>query len=224
MFSRSVMFTSVLVVVFFSTVASSFAQSTKEVNVRSLDNPAFSAFQSSGIVNIGPGFAGVFGVPVAEVPEGTRLVIEYVSVICATPAGTAVNNASVGVTQLFGSGGSVSRQFQIPLRDQGVDAFSGGPNLVGALSTRLYADRGLGAGGIGVTAGAVRSTGMGNTACFFSIDGHLVALSADSLVSNPPATSADGAELQELILPYRGVLQEEALSPPEGTVVKLKTP
>lgn len=193
-----------------------------EVDVRRLDNPALTAFQSSGTVNVTEGFVGVFGPPIAEVPEGTRLVVEYASVLCDTPAGNSVGSASLSVTERTSSGGTISRSFQIPLNDQGAGGFSDS-NFVGGLSTRLYADRGL--GGIGVSGGVLRASGSGDTNCFFSISGHTVPLDSSSgTLSTQAARAAGTMSMQELILPYTGRLPKEALQPPDGTVVKLLAP
>lgn len=189
------------------------------VDVHDLDNPAFSSFQDSGTVTIDPGFGGVFGSPLADPPPGTRMVIEYVSVRCSTPPGSAINVASVGVTERTSPTSTISRTFQIPVHDQGVDGF-GSANFVGGQTVRLYSDAGL--TGSGVTAGAVRSSGTGTSVCFFSVMGHIVPLPPPGPVNVPVGASLSKPEPQELILPYTGVLSPEALNPPDGTVVKLE--
>jgi len=143
--------------------------------VKDVENPALTPFQSSGTVTIDPGFGGVFGTPVASIEEGQRLVVEHVSANCNSPSGNAVTSVSVGITMLTSPSSSVSRTFQIPIRYQGTASF-GGPTYVGSLATRLYADRGLGSSGVGVTGGVLRETGTGSSSCFISISGHTVTL------------------------------------------------
>jgi hypothetical protein len=189
------------------------------VDIHSLDNPAFTAFQNSATVALEPGYAGVFGTPLADPPAGTRMVIDYVSVQCQTPPRTSINSAVVGATELVTPTLALGRTFQIPLRDQGVDVF-GNAIFVGGLSVRLYSDPAL--FGSGVTAGALRSTGTGTSTCFFTIMAHVVPLPPGGTVNASVGASLSKTEPRELILPYTGLLPPEALSPPDGTVVKLE--
>lgn len=143
--------------------------------VRDVENPARTPFQGSGNVTVDPGFGGVFGTTVADVPEGERLVIEHVSVSCTSASGNPVTSASLAVTQRTSPSSSISRSFQIPIRYQGNSSF-GGDTYVGSLTTRFYADRGFSSSGGGVSGGVLRATGSGSSSCFFAISGHTVAL------------------------------------------------
>jgi hypothetical protein len=154
---------------FLSTVA--FAQ-TRPAIVRDVENPALSPFTASATLTISPGYAGAFGSPLAEVPDGMRLVIEHVSVICRNTVSNPIVSASISVTERT-SIGSVSRPFQVPLGYQG-NASIGGYTYVGSLSTRLYSDRGISGGG--VTMGADRTSGDGTGSCSFAISGHTISL------------------------------------------------
>lgn len=188
------------------------------VAVQSLDNPAFTAFQSGNTVIVPEGFVGVLGTDIAEVPEGTRLVIEYASVLCDTPLGNTVGIASLGATQRTSPSSSINRTFQIPLNNQGAGGFSAS-NFVGGLSTRIYSDRGLFSGG--VTGNVLRASGTGETTCFFSIAGYTVPLGGSSTeVALASATEPP----EELVLPYTGQLPLEAFQSLDGTVVYLQAP
>ena len=137
--------------------------------VRDVENPARTPVADSGTTTVDPGFVGVFGTPIAEVPENTRLVVEYVSVSCTTNAGNPVVVTSLGVVEAVASG-TITRNFQIPIQYQGTGAF--GAVYVGALATRLYADRGF--SGVGVISAVQRANGTGTTSCTFSVSGHTV--------------------------------------------------
>jgi hypothetical protein len=137
------------------------------------DNPARNPFAASETVTVGASFAGVFNTPIADVPEGRRLVIEYVSVRCFSPAGNPIVETLVGVTETLDNG-STTRSFEVPVRYQGDSPF-GGPTYVGALATRLYSDPG-GLSGGGVTAGVQRENGTGEAACTFAISGHTISV------------------------------------------------
>ncbi|MCB1863161.1 MAG: hypothetical protein H6964_09910 [Chromatiaceae bacterium] len=137
--------------------------------VRDVENPARTPLADSGTTTVDPGFVGVFGTPIAEVPVNTRLVIEFVSVSCTTDAGNPVTVTSLGIVEAV-SGGTITHNFQIPIRFQGTGAF--GSVYVGALATRLYADRGI--GGVGVISSVQRTNGTGTTNCSFSVSGHTI--------------------------------------------------
>lgn len=141
--------------------------------VRDVENPARTAFQTNGTINISVGFAGVLNSPIYEVPAGTRAVIEFISARCNSPSGNPIVQVQLGVTELTSGGGSTTRSFQVPVQFQGTDPFSG-PLYIGGLVTRLYSDRGLSGGG--VTGGVIRANGTGTGACFFTLSGHLISL------------------------------------------------
>jgi hypothetical protein len=150
--------------------ASAFAQYSTPV--RDVENPARTPFASSGTVTVDPGFAGVFGTPIADVPANKRLVVEYVSVTCSTPAGNEPNQVSVGATLAVSGGGTITRSYQIPIQPQGDPASP--TRFVGGLQTTLYADRQIGGGG--VSGNVLRETGTGTTTCSFSLNGHLISI------------------------------------------------
>ena len=153
-------------------LATTAQAATYSTPVRDVENPARSSFQASAIITMDPPFAGVFGTPLYDVPNGMRAVIEFASARCSSPSGNPIVQVVVQVAELTSGGGSIARNFEVPISYQGTDAFSG-PLYVGALTTRLYADRTIGGG---VTAGASRASGSGNGNCSVAISGYLVAL------------------------------------------------
>lgn len=137
--------------------------------VRDVENPARTPYASSGTTTVDPGFVGVFGTPIATVPTGKRLVVEFASVSCTTDSGNPVTVTSLGIVQRV-STGTITRNFQIPIQSQGSGAF--GAVYVGALATRLYADPGL--SDVGVITSVQRTNGTGTTNCSFSVSGHTI--------------------------------------------------
>ena len=140
--------------------------------VRDVENPARTPFAASGTVTVGPGFAGVFGTPIADVPQNTRLVVDYVSVSCSSPVGNAPTLVSVGATLASSGGGTITRNYQIPIQPQG--NLASPTTFAGCLQTTLYADRQIGGGG--VSGNVLRETGSGTTTCSFTLNGHLISL------------------------------------------------
>ena len=139
--------------------------------IRDVENPARSPFRASATINVAAGFAGVLHSPLASIPENRRLVIETVSVRCASAVGNNIVYSDIRVTERVGLG-STGHVFQVPIRFQGTDPFSG-PTWVGVLSSRIYSDAGLG-GFASVNGGVIRETGTGTAFCTYSISGYTI--------------------------------------------------
>ncbi len=141
--------------------------------VRDVENPARTPFWASATVNIPGGFAGVLNSPIATIPDNKRLVIEQVSVRCATQTGNIVR-VDLNVTERTGPSATASRNFSIPVGFQGDDPFAG-RTFVGGISSRIYSDAGiLGSGG--VTGGVIRDNGTGTGFCAYAISGYTITI------------------------------------------------
>jgi hypothetical protein len=162
-------------------------------------DPAQTFFNASGDLVIPEGMVFVIMAPLATVPEGQRAVIEQASVVCTGPVGNPVIDARIGLTRLTGPDTFTKIPFPLPLQLQGTHPLNG-PTYVGSLSTRLYSDPGLIDGGI--TMGAVRENGVGESSCFFTISGYNVVVD-ESTATPASAGSVDSAVSQEaVVIPY----------------------
>jgi hypothetical protein len=135
------------------------------LGVVALDDPAFQPFQHAALAVIQPGFAG--GSATFTVPDGKRLVIEYVSFNIPLANGQAVLGVSVDVVN--------SNANQIPIRHEipvlYTVADSSFLRSIGASATRLYADPGS-----TVTIRAARSGSTGQDIAPVNVSGYLVDL------------------------------------------------
>lgn len=188
------------------------------VQTTAATNEVAGTFQAEATVEMTSNFVAVFWVPVVDVPDGYRAVVEFVSVTCNVPTGPAIS-AGISVTKLTSPSTSVSRRFQVPLSYHGNDPFEG-PTYIGSLMTRLYADRNVTGGGI--TAFATRESGTGTAYCYVNINGRFLPIPPNEALTATPAVSSP---VQEIVVPYTpGPPPPEVLNPPPGTVVKVMGP
>ena len=117
-------------------------------------------FQASTTAPFAPNVL-VSDVNLVTVPQGKRLVIEYISALGVVPTGQRVRvNIRIITSGRFGT-------HALPLIPQG--SFSGFDNFSASLPVRLYADPGT-----LVSGEASRDAGTGNGSLTLSISGYLV--------------------------------------------------
>jgi len=138
--------------------------STTPVPVRDIDNPARQPFQIEQIATIRN--AESSWAEFVAVPIGKRLVIEYVSVFIALPAGQKPTLVGVATTlNQIGAGHSFGAMF-LAADIVGRDVF----NI--SQQTRLYSDPGASS----VNFFVERNASSGEAEIFFSVSGYLVDL------------------------------------------------
>lgn len=167
-FSRLMMVNAVALMLAFMAVPAMAQFSTP---VRDVENPARTPFRASATINIANGFSGVLNSPIATIAENQRLVIEQVSVRCATASGNIVR-VDLTVTQRTGPSSSTGHVFSVPVQFQGADPFAG-RTFVGGISSRMYSDAGI-LGFSSVNGGVIRDNGTGTGFCAFAISGYTI--------------------------------------------------
>jgi hypothetical protein len=130
------------------------------VFVREVENPAKQAFQDKVTFNLADGFSEVC-MPIAVVPAGKRLVIEYVSARVSLPGGQKLRGF-----QLFNNlSGDFAYHSLLPTPTGAFNEYVVGQSL------RLYADANT-----QVSICASRDLGAGNAQVLATISGYLVDL------------------------------------------------
>jgi len=137
---------------------------------RNVENPARTPLQETETISLASNIAGTFNVPIVTLPQGTRLVIEYASVLCTGPAAGAPVLVSLTVLDARSQ-----IQFQLPLRFQGTTA-NGTAVHVATTPISLYADPDSTNNDTAVAGTVVRRAASGTTTCVFSVSGHTIGI------------------------------------------------
>jgi hypothetical protein len=157
-----------LAIVLVSATAANAQSPVKVINLKSEPipvvniNDAGQPFNETSLIIHPPG-TNVSQVDVATVPEGKRLVIEFISFSSEVPTGQRVVFFSLSTN--IGTG---NVNFTLPVNTQPAAA-DGDPIFRTAQSLRIYAD-----GGTTVKASFGRSASTGNAACNIYISGYLI--------------------------------------------------
>jgi hypothetical protein len=134
------------------------------VPTRDVDNPAQQPFQQDSVLSTPDGLLGADDT--FTVPDGKRLVIEFVSFQGSWPAGQATTRLFIGVCN--SGGGTCQTRFFFAAISQGPD-FGGAALFTASSPTRLYADPGT-----EVTVSVRRNAATGEGLANVALSGYLV--------------------------------------------------
>jgi hypothetical protein len=105
------------------------------VSFRDSENPARQIYQNTRTINLGDGSAGT-NTFFSPVPDGKRLVIEFVSFNGRVPTGQEWQIVQIGVTHFS------TLYYDIEVKPKGPSPFAGGDQFGGSQQVRLYCDAG----------------------------------------------------------------------------------
>ncbi len=145
-------------------------------SVTDAENPGHSPLRLSFSLTVRNGFGSLFDNFAAQVPDGKRLVVEYVSVSCfvLSSAGVDVATLDLNVSENTGPNSSVSHAIPLPVT-KSVTASLGSNRYFASQLVQLYAD----GSPIGNLGGSVILTGpapQNGVTCNFEVSGHTVSL------------------------------------------------
>lgn len=117
--------------------ASALAQYSQPV--RDVENPGHFPFFGSAGIQIAPGSASLYGVTIATVPVGKRVVLEFVAVACDTAPADSITDVRIQIGRVTSTGSNATAPVPFPVARQG-DATSSSQKWAGASPVKLYAD------------------------------------------------------------------------------------